>query len=88
VYTTVPQAVEVSWTMGCSKGHGSESRSGQFSANTYSDTSGGPLRLKAAWTFKSLVIPVPRSDSCVVSAEAQLSRSGALRLAIFGLRRS
>ena len=65
-----PQGATVSWTMICQEtGGGVGSKSGQAS-----------LQLP---TRKALPLPAP-SDSCDVSANAQLSGSGTLHIAIYG----
>jgi hypothetical protein len=38
--------------------------------------------------MKSLRIPMARADNCIVSADAQLSRSGSLRVELLGIRRA
>jgi hypothetical protein len=62
------QEVDGAWSMVCSRGFGAGSKSGSFSART-------PVR-------RTLRKPMNRPDDCTVSASAQLSRSGRVRVTL------
>lgn len=62
------QKVSVSWTMVCTKGTNAGSKSGQFEARTNVN--------------RALKKPMSHTDSCTVSANAQLSGSGKVSIAI------
>jgi hypothetical protein len=72
VRTKPAQRVSVSWTMVCSKGLGAGSKSGQFKA--------------AAPLLRALKMPMRHPDDCIVSASAQLDRSGSVRVALLTWR--
>ena len=63
VTSSPPQSVLVSWSLVCSRGLSAGSKSGQFRART-------PLT-------RSMKFPMTNVSSCIVSADAQLSGSGA-----------
>jgi len=88
IYTSQSQPVDVSWTMVCTRGMGAGSKSGQFRLLTVKDNTGGPTHHAGAWTMKQVrSFPMANADSCDVSADAQLSASGSLRLELLGLSR-
>ncbi len=72
VHTSTPQEVHVSWTLVCSEGSGisAGSKSGQFSATT-------PVR-------RRLELPSRENDSCVGSANSQLTSSGDVTISLVG----
>jgi len=69
VTTTPRQAVDVSWSLVCSRGFNAGSKSGQY---TTSSTKRRKLRL-----------PMSRVDSCTVSALGQMSAGGKVVVRIF-----
>jgi hypothetical protein len=66
VRATPRQGVSVAWDITCSKGLGAGGSSGQFNSGT-------PVNRK-------LHHPYAHPDSCIVSADAQLSRGGHVHL--------
>jgi hypothetical protein len=62
------QAVRGAWTLVCSKGFGAGTKSGTVTG-------------RAPFT-KPLKLPMKNSDQCIVSANAQLSRSGTVTVQI------
>lgn len=60
------QEVDVYWTMVCVRGYGAGSKSGSFSAE--------------APASKQLALPMRNPDDCTVSASAQLSNSGQIKV--------
>jgi hypothetical protein len=72
VVATPRQRVSGSWTMLCSFGFAGGSASGSFSGGT-------TLRL-------TLPIPLPGPDQCTVSAEAQLTHRGRVRVTLLASR--
>ena len=88
LYTSKSQPVDVAWSMVCSRGTSAGSKSGQATLQTFKTGETGPTGHPGAWSIRTIKsFPMANSDSCVVSADAQLSTSGSLRLELLGVRR-
>jgi hypothetical protein len=90
VYTSKAQPVDIAWTMVCSRGMGAGSKSGHATrtAMNQGDGMGGPTHRGKIWTMQTMrPLPMANADSCDVSADAQLSASGSLRVDIVGIQR-
>lgn len=68
VYATPNQSISGAWSMTCTKGTGAGSKSGSISGTT-------PV-------VKRLRMPYLHPDSCSVAADAQLSNTGRLHIAL------
>jgi hypothetical protein len=87
LYTSRPQQVDVTWSMVCSRGFSAGSRSGQFTLLT-TKVPATPTHHAGPWSLREIKpIPMANSDSCTVSADAQLSGGGSLRLELLGIHR-
>ena len=89
LYTSRPQPVDVSWTILCTRGLSAGTKTGQATLQTFkSGPAGGPTGHPGAWSIHEIkALPMANTDSCTVSAEAQLSGSGSLRLELLGEQR-
>jgi hypothetical protein len=88
IYTNHRQTgIQVAWTMVCSRGLGSGSKSGTFTTGTYGKAPPSPTGGRGWWTIHGpLRMPMAHPDSCIVSADAQLSGSGSLKVQILAVR--
>jgi hypothetical protein len=70
VTPTPAQETAMSWNLACRKGTSAGNRHGRYRLTTPST--------------KTLKLPMAHSDSCVVSASAQMSKSGTIKVEIIG----
>jgi hypothetical protein len=88
IYTSSTQrGIDVAWNIVCTRGLGAGSKSGQFTTGTYGKAPPSPTGGRGWWTIKGpLKMPMAHPDSCIVSADAQLSGSGSIKVQILAVR--